>query len=99
MRRFADAVQRPDEDIELDRAALLLGEWEDGPIDLGHYLHLLDDLAFDADRARHELADRSFAGARAISRVLFVDCGYRGNTDDYYDPRNSFLGAVLDRRV
>jgi regulator of sirC expression with transglutaminase-like and TPR domain len=99
MRRFAFAVQRPDPEIELDRAALLLGEWETGPIDVGRYRAMLDDLAEDAERARRELIDRSFAGARAVTRVLFLDRGFRGNVDDYYDPRNSFLPDVLERRV
>ena len=31
--------------------------------------------------------------------VLFESFGFRGNTDDYYDPRNSFFNDVLDRRV
>jgi regulator of sirC expression with transglutaminase-like and TPR domain len=34
-----------------------------------------------------------------INRVLFEEEGFRGNTDAYYDPRNSFLNDVLDRRL
>jgi regulator of sirC expression with transglutaminase-like and TPR domain len=30
---------------------------------------------------------------------LFGVLGFRGNFDDYYDPRNSFLNEVLDRRL
>jgi regulator of sirC expression with transglutaminase-like and TPR domain len=33
-----------------------------------------------------------------LSRVLFEEEGFRGNRDEYYDPRNSFLNDVLDRR-
>jgi regulator of sirC expression with transglutaminase-like and TPR domain len=99
MRRFADAVQRPEDQLELDRASLLLGEWELGHVDIGRYRSVLDDLAISADRARAELSDRSFAGARAVTRVLFLERGFRGNADDYYDPRNSFLADVLDRRL
>src|SRR5262249_18974139 len=33
-----------------------------------------------------------------INWVLYVEEGFRGNTDDYYDPRNSYLNEVLDRR-
>ena len=99
MRRFAEVVQRPDPEIELDHAALLLGEHEGEPVDVDRYRDVLDDLAFSAEHARRELHDRSFAGARAITRVLFVENGFRGNIDDYYDPRNSFLHEVLDRRT
>src|SRR5207249_12081786 len=34
-----------------------------------------------------------------INTLLFETLGFRGNTDDYYDPRNSFFNDVLDRRV
>ncbi|HZD04891.1 MAG TPA: tetratricopeptide repeat protein, partial [Longimicrobiales bacterium] len=34
-----------------------------------------------------------------LSRVLFEEEGLRGNAEDYYDPRNSFLNDVLDRRL
>jgi regulator of sirC expression with transglutaminase-like and TPR domain len=33
----------------------------------------------------------------ALNYVLFGELGLRGNRDDYYDPRNSFLNDVLDR--
>lgn len=54
-----------------------------------------------ADRTR----DRCPEGAKArhilgqINWVLFVEEGFRGNTDDYQDPRNSYLNAVMDRKV
>lgn len=99
LRRFSEAVQRPEDELALDHAALLLGEWDTGPVDVAAYRTRIDELAAAADAARAELADRSFAGARAITRVLFADHGFRGNADDYYDPRNSFLATVLDRRI
>ncbi|MGH7266444.1 MAG: SirB1 family protein, partial [Candidatus Rokuibacteriota bacterium] len=39
------------------------------------------------------------AAAAALSRHLFEQEGFRGNREDYYDPRNSFLNDVLDRRL
>ena len=34
----------------------------------------------------------------ALNEFLFDDLGFIGNTDDYYDPRNSYLNEVIDRR-
>jgi len=34
-----------------------------------------------------------------INRFLFMEEGFCGNTEDYYDPRNSFLNDVLDRKT
>src|SRR5574337_509226 len=35
----------------------------------------------------------------ALGDYLFREQGFHGNNDDYYDPRNSFLNDVLDRRT
>jgi len=37
--------------------------------------------------------------ASAVARLLFEEEGFRGNSTDYYDPRNSFLDDVLERRL
>src|SRR3954465_11070555 len=34
-----------------------------------------------------------------LNEFLYGEFGFRGNTDDYYDPRNSYLNDVLDRRT
>jgi regulator of sirC expression with transglutaminase-like and TPR domain len=67
-------------------------------LDVQHWLGRLDALGF---RAAERLApdmdvDRA---ASAVARFLFEEEGFRGNVEDYYDPRNSFLDDVLDRRL
>jgi regulator of sirC expression with transglutaminase-like and TPR domain len=94
--RFAEVVAR--DDFALDHAALLIGAWDFPSRDLARYRDRLDELAQDAalDVAR---ADGGAGRARAISDCLFDRLGFHGNTGDYYDPRNSFLSDVLDRRT
>jgi regulator of sirC expression with transglutaminase-like and TPR domain len=38
------------------------------------------------------------ASLHAISELLYCDEGFHGNSADYYDPRNSYLNDVLERR-
>lgn len=93
---FSTIVTR--EDFTLDQAALLIGSWDYPQRDLDTYRNLLDDIA---RRAAPEVAraPSGIARARAISDCLFDRLGFAGNTSDYYDPRNSFLCDVLDRRM
>ncbi|HTL34417.1 MAG TPA: transglutaminase-like domain-containing protein [Kofleriaceae bacterium] len=58
---------------------------------------MLDDIAqrCSPDVAR---APNGIGRARAISEHLFDRLGFVGNTSDYYDPKNSFLCEVIDRR-
>jgi regulator of sirC expression with transglutaminase-like and TPR domain len=94
--RFAEVVSR--EDIPLDQAALLLGAWDYPTRDVDLYRDQLDVIAKELapDVAR---AGSGIGRARAISDHLFDRLGFAGNTCDYYDPRNSFLTEVLDRRM
>ena len=94
--RFAELVAR--DDFALDHAALLIGAWDYPERNIDGYRDQLDAIASYAapEVAR---AGGGIARARAISDCLFERLGFCGNTDDYYDPRNSFLSDVLDRRT
>ncbi len=96
--RFAHAVQREDDAIELDVAAALIGA-VDAPVDLEIIRLELDRLAAIAAGVRAGSAPGPWVGARAVVGALFQSGGFRGNADDYYDPRNSFLQHVLARRT
>ena len=93
--RFVDVVGR--DDFQLDQAALLIGAWDFPERDLDRYRGELDRIAELAGPAVAD-APSGILRARAISDCLFEHLGFRGNTDDYYDPRNSFLTDVIDRR-
>jgi regulator of sirC expression with transglutaminase-like and TPR domain len=94
--RFVEVVGR--DDFHLDQAALLIGAWDYPERDLDRYRDQLDVIAEIAA----PFVSRATSGilrARAISDCLFDRLGFSGNTDDYYDPRNSFLSEVIDRRT
>jgi regulator of sirC expression with transglutaminase-like and TPR domain len=94
-RRFAELLTRPA--LPLAEAALAIAEEEYPRLDVGRYLGQLDELAHRVDAAA---AGRDAASMlRAMRAVLFDEAGFRGNTEDYYDPRNSFLNEVLERRA
>ena len=96
--RFSAVVQSDEAEIELDVAALLIGAWEHEEFDVEPHRRALDALAARSARAVQAAESPDDAG-RVLARTLFAELGFRGNTDDYYDPRNSFLAEVLDRKV
>jgi regulator of sirC expression with transglutaminase-like and TPR domain len=93
--RFAEIVSY--DDFPLDHAALLIGAWDYPERDLAGYRSQLDAIARSAE-PEVASAGGGVGRARAISDCLFDRLGFHGNTGDYYDPRNSFLCDVLDRR-
>ncbi len=96
--RFAAAVSAPDERIDLAAAALLIAAQEYPQLALEPYLRRLDVLAERVnDRLSNETAPPIVLGE--LTRVVFEEEGLRGNEGAYYDPRNSFLNDVLDRKL
>jgi len=95
---FAGLVgpQVDDEKIDLVRAALTIARTEYPDLDIGAYVERVDELASMAKARITEVGDAPQTIA-ALNHVLFEEAGLRGNREDYYDPRNSFLNDVLDR--
>lgn len=97
---FAQLVAPPrqDEAIDLASAALELARIEYPDLDAASYLARLDALAKRVSRGLRAIPNARETIAM-LNRVLFEEEGLRGNRDDYYDPRNSFLNDVLDRKL
>jgi len=95
---FQQLVTLPDSAIPLAEAALILACEEYPQLEISPYLDLLDHIA-DVAQQRLASSDSPVARIEKINAVLFETFGFRGATEDYYDPRNSFLNDVLDRRV
>lgn len=95
---FLRIASLPEEQIDLITAALLIAKEEYPDLDVGEYAGRVDRLAREA-RPRIERAQGNpFAVIDALNTFLFAEQGFRGNLEEYFDPRNSFLNEVLDRR-
>jgi regulator of sirC expression with transglutaminase-like and TPR domain len=82
---------------ELETGALLLARTITPDLDIGECCAQLDEIS---DRCRELIVEPMSLRekCRVINRVLFHDHGFRGNHEDYTDPRNSLLDQVLARR-
>jgi len=87
-----------DERIDLLRAALTIARTEYPALDADSYVAQVDVLAERVSRRIRDLGDTAQT-IYALNTTLFQEEGLRGNRDDYYDPRNSFVNDVLDRRL
>src|SRR5256885_16075663 len=87
--RFAELVNGLEAALPLDEAGLLIAAHAKPELDVGEQLARFDALA---DRVGEPTLD-------GLRRLLFRDLGFAGNEDDYFDPRNSYLDDVLERRT
>jgi regulator of sirC expression with transglutaminase-like and TPR domain len=84
--------------IDLDRAALWIARIERPALDPQPFLSLLDSYAVELAGRLRDMEDGAEYVA-AANAYLFDELGFRGNHEDYYDPRNSCLDYVLTERA
>jgi regulator of sirC expression with transglutaminase-like and TPR domain len=96
--QFIDLVQGSEDRIDLVEAALLIAQTAFPDLIRSHCTERLD---LWADRLRRRL-DASLGSGEilgSLNRLLFDEEGFRGNQENYYDPENSFLNRVLERKL
>ncbi len=93
---FHALVQRPDHALDLAVGALLIARIEHRDLSPADSLAQLDRLA---DRSRAARVGDPLHALHRLREFLFEEEGFGGNSQDYYDPRNSCLNDVLQRRT
>lgn len=97
-RRLIESGPGPTAGPDLARIALEIAADVDPALDVEGHLARIDALARRVrDRCPDQASPREAIGH--VNWVLFVEEGFRGNVEDYYDPRNSYLNEVLDRKL
>lgn len=104
---FTSLITGETASIDLARAALLIAAEEYPGLDIDRHLNHLEELA---GQVRLRLENVPAAGMpvtehecmdalHAMNMVLFEQEHFRGSRADYYNPQNSFLNRVLERRL
>ena len=109
--RFTEYANLPDARLDLTQGALLMADIAYSDLNAAHYQRRLDALATvvrealgatGAGLSRPRLLRQRAMATRVLETMretLAEREGLAGNTDDYYDPRNTFLHETLDRGV
>jgi regulator of sirC expression with transglutaminase-like and TPR domain len=112
--RLLDALQKPEDACGLAETVLTIALAEYPRLDLGQQLSRFDQFSeevralMDAEAAARQRTEQTSApesvasqAARevaALNTILFERHGFTGDTDEYYNPENSYLNCVLARR-
>ena len=86
------------EDFDVEQGAWLLARTQYPNINIQAYQALLDSYAGDL-RERIDFGAPPDQILTTINHYLFSELGFAGNERNYYDPENSYLNRVLDRRT
>ena len=95
---FLSLAQSDDSEIDLGLGALLIAKDIYPELDTSVYMEQLDQMALEAKERIGGIDEPSKQIAR-LNRYLFKEQAFKGNQDDYYNPRNSCLNDVLERKL
>ncbi len=96
--RFLAFCLQQGEDLDVEEGAWLLAQTHYPDINIEAYRALLDSYAEDV-RTRLDAKPSSQQTLSVLNHYVFEELGFRGNEDNYYDPENSYLNRVIDRRT
>ena len=86
------------DEVSLAEGALLIAAEEYRDLDVRRYLTRIEEMGETLKRrVRPDISTKD--ALIALNHYVFDELGFRGNSDDYYDPRNSFLNDVIDRKL
>ncbi len=95
---FEQLASQADAELDVALGAALIARDVYPEIDVAEVLGRIDELA--SPIAEAHFGDRPSRGqADGLAHHLYDACGFAGNEADYYDPKNSLLPDVLDRRL
>jgi regulator of sirC expression with transglutaminase-like and TPR domain len=94
---FREAIDHPEDEIDLGRAAVAIATQEYPDLKIDDCLSQLDALG-QAVELRMGDEKNPYRIIAALNTVLFKELGFQGNRSEYYDPKNSFLNDVITRK-
>ncbi len=95
---WQDIISVPREQLNLAEAALVIAREAYPQLDIAVQLARIDALAATLkQRLRPDITPTEKLAQ--FNHYLFNELGYAGNSDDYYDPRNSYLNDVIERKI
>ncbi|NIO39845.1 MAG: tetratricopeptide repeat protein [Burkholderiales bacterium] len=96
--RLTEIIGGPEVDIPLTEAALLVATHRYPDLNVRHYLNVIEEFG---TKVAAQVCDNSEAADKvvALNRYMFGELGFAPNACNYFDPRNSLLNDVVDRRT
>lgn len=96
-RELVTELSRPEEEIDLIRATLLLARHDNPEVDVSQYLQsfsrMVDDLKQDP-----AILQGTLPAVKRLNRYLFEEGGFHGSRHDYGSKSNSYMNELLDDR-
>lgn len=95
---FKQEIEQTNSQIDLAKASLFIAQEEYSELDPHKYINTLNIMGEEVQK-RLTRSPYPLTTIKTINQYLFEELNFQGNTNDYYDPCNSFLNDVIDRKT
>lgn len=83
---------------DVEQGAFLVARFAYPDVNFKHYSEMIELMAVDL-RKRIYTCESFQDIVEAVNKFFFVEKGFRGNSENYYEPDNLFINRVIDRRL
>lgn len=97
-KRFQEYSDQEDHEMDLEEGAFLVCLFGNPDMNVSAYKRRLDFMGKEVS-SRLSINSSPQNWVPQINHYIFKELGFRGNIDNYYDPENSYLHRVLERRT
>ena len=97
--RLKELLDKDSEQDHLAECALLLAKSLDPSVDIGKYMHQFDVWTDYLTRQAEDVGPDAGERIAILNQFLFDELGFAGDGDNFFDPKNSVLSTVIDRRL
>lgn len=86
---------------DLEKGLFLIAQFDNPLLDLDHYLKILNSwaISLNTNLQRIKIKDDPTSIINEVNHFLFMELGFRGNKENYYDPDNSYIDKVIEKRL
>ena len=95
---FRELSARGDKRFDLEEGVFLLARFAYPDLEVAQCSKALDDMALELALRIYSKDDHEVI-VKKLNDFLFKEQGFAGNKGNYYDPDNSFINRLLDRKV
>lgn len=85
-------------DKDIEQGAFLVAKFAYPDVNFREYSEILELMAFDLKKRIYS-KDDLLEIVESVNKFFFVEKGFRGNFENYYEPDNVYINRVIDRRV
>lgn len=86
---------------DLEKGIFLIALFDNPLLDVEQYLSILNNWTITLSRnlQKIKVKDDPTSVINEVNHFLFMELGFKGNKDNYYDPDNSFINKVMDKKL